>query len=108
LSPLTYIRVCKKVLQHGYFLIDETTWKLFKKGDKTSISNYRPTSLLNSFSKIIEKIMCKRLYSNVNINTILVKEQFGFRTNSSIEIAGYILINNMLQTLNNKLLVGGL
>ena len=49
-----------------------------------------------------------RLYDHTNINYILVKEQFDFRTNSSAETAAYILINNILSSLNNKLLVGGL
>ena len=80
---------------------------LFKKGNKTSISNYRPFSLPISFSKIIEKNIYKRLYNHININNISVEEQFGFRTNSSTEIATYILINNILSSLNNKL-VGGL
>jgi hypothetical protein len=57
---------------------------------------------------MIEKIIYKRLYSNKNINNVLVKEQFGVRTNAFTEIAVYILINNILQSLNNKLLVGGL
>jgi len=81
---------------------------LFKKGDKTSISDYRPFSLITSFSKIIGKIIYKRLYSHLNISNILVKEQFGFRTNSSTEVAVYILINNILSSVHNKLLVGGL
>jgi hypothetical protein len=58
--------------------------------------------------KIIEKITFKRLYDHTNINNVLLKEQFGFKTNSSTEIAAYILINNILSSLNNKLLVGGL
>jgi len=48
------------------------------------------------------------LYSHINISNILVKEQFGFRTNSSTEVATYILINNILSSVHNKLLVGGL
>ena len=37
-----------------------------------------------------------------------MKEQFGFRCNSSTEIAIYTLINNILSSLNNKIIVGGL
>jgi len=37
-----------------------------------------------------------------------VKEQFGFRCNSSTEIAIYTLINNILLSLNNKIIVGWL
>jgi hypothetical protein len=81
---------------------------LLKKGDKTGISNYRPISLNTSFSKVIENIIYKGLCDHIIINNIFVKEQFVFRTNSSTEIATYILINNILSSLNNKLLVGGL
>jgi len=42
------------------------------------------------------------------LNSILVKELFGFKCNNSTEIAIYTLINNILSSLNNKIIVGGL
>ena len=34
---------------------------LFKSGDKAKFTNYRPVALLPQFSKILEKLFCKRL-----------------------------------------------
>jgi len=62
---------------------------LFKKGDITEFSNYRPIYLLTSFSKIIEKIIYKRLYNYLNDNNILVGDQYGFREKLSAETATY-------------------
>ena len=81
---------------------------IYKKGDKTLIINYRPISLLPVFSKIFEKVLYKRLYYHLTLSNILVKEQFGFRCNSSTETAIYTLINNILSSLNNRIIVGGL
>jgi len=36
---------------------------IYKKEDRSLMSNYRPISFLNVFSKLIEKLMHKRLYS---------------------------------------------
>jgi hypothetical protein len=41
-------------------------------------------------------------------NNILAKEQYGFRRKSSTEIATYKLVNEVLNTLNNGMLVGGI
>ena len=73
LSLLTYI--FNKVLSTGIFperLQFSEVRPLFKKGDITEFSNYRPISLLTSFSKIIEKIIFKRLCNYLNDNNILV------------------------------------
>ena len=80
---------------------------IYKKEDKTLITNYRPISLLPLFSKIFEKFIYKRLYYHLTLNNILVKGQFGFRCNSSTEIAIYTLINNILSSLNNRIIVDG-
>jgi hypothetical protein len=79
ISPLTYI--FNKVLLTGIFpdrLKYPEVQPLFKKGEKTEIKNYRPISLLPSFSKI-EKIIYKRLISHFTDNNLLANEQFGFR-----------------------------
>jgi hypothetical protein len=81
---------------------------IYKKMEKTLITNYRPISLITIFSKIFEKVLYKRRYYHLTLNSILLKEQFGFRCNSSTEIAVYGLINNILSSLNNRMIVGGL
>jgi hypothetical protein len=54
---------------------------------------------LTSFSKILEKCMHNRLLEHLN-NDILVKEQFGFRKNLTIEKATYELGNEIVDALN--------
>jgi hypothetical protein len=58
------------------------------------MSNYRPISLLKTFSKILEKVLYKRLLSHLN-KYILVKEQLGFRENSSTVLATFNLLDNI-------------
>jgi fructose-1,6-bisphosphatase/inositol monophosphatase family enzyme len=58
---------------------------LLKKRDKENIANYRPISLLTSFSKVFERIIYDRLLKHIETNNILAVEQFGFRTSSSTE-----------------------
>jgi hypothetical protein len=70
--------------------------------------NYRPISLLPTFSKILEKVIYKRLHSYLNKYNILVKEQFGFRENSSTALATCNLLDNIYMALNNKCIVGGI
>ena len=44
---------------------------LHKCGDSSSLSNYRPISVLPCFSKMLERIMYRRLYSYLQKNKIL-------------------------------------
>jgi hypothetical protein len=66
------------------------------KEDVTEFSNYRPISLLTSFSKINEKIIFKRLYNYLNDNNILAGDQYGFSEKLFIKTAIYTLLNNVL------------
>jgi hypothetical protein len=72
------------------------------------MSNYRPVSLLTTFSKVFEKVIHARLYQHSNNHNILVNEQFGFRAHSPTQKATLILINEILEALNSKKLVGGI
>jgi hypothetical protein len=108
--PITYI--CNKM--HSTSMIPtrlrfSEIKLLFEEGDKTHLWNYRPISLLTSFSKILENIIYeyRRLYHHIYCNHILVNEQFGFRNDPSTEIASYNLMNAILSSFNSKLLVGG-
>ena len=80
---------------------------LLKKWGKDNVANYRPISLLTSFSKVFERIIYDRLLKHIETNNILASEQFGFRTSSSTEKASYKLID-ILNALNNRLMVGGI
>ena len=68
---------------------------IYKKGQKSLTSNYRPISLLSIFNKILEKLMCKRLCSFLIKENILYKYQFGFRQNHSTTLALIEIIDNI-------------
>ena len=59
----------------------------FKKGDKTDKNNYRPISLISNVSKILEKLMYKRIYVFLEQNNSFYPYQFGFRHNHSTNSA---------------------
>ena len=56
---------------------------IHKSGDKGCMDNYRPISLLSTFSKLIEKIVSNRLTQFFKDSNIISKWQFGFRENHS-------------------------
>ena len=52
---------------------------LYNAGHPANISNYRPISVLPCFSKMLERIMCNRLYKYLTKEKILYPKQFGFQ-----------------------------
>jgi hypothetical protein len=57
------------------------------------MANYRPVSLLTSFSKVFERIVYERLLQHIKINNNFVEEQFGFRSAITTDKASYRLVN---------------
>ena len=60
---------------------------IYKRGDKTLPQNYRPISLLSNVSKIIERVLYKRIYDFLESESLVSKTQFGFRRGHSTEHA---------------------
>ena len=58
---------------------------VFKTNEANKFENYRPISVLSCFSKLLEKIMYKRLIKFIDKNKILSKHQYGFRKNRSTD-----------------------
>ena len=77
-------QIFRKIIQTGIF---PAVWKtatvvpLFKKGDRSQVSNYRPVSFLATAGKFFEAIIFKRLYDHCS--PLFSKSQFGFRKNRS-------------------------
>ena len=71
---------------------------LFKGGDPSDISNYRPISVLLCFSKILERIMYNRLYKYLTTEKLLYSKQFGFQTGPSTEHATIELVDQIYKS----------
>ena len=64
--------------------------------------NYRPISLLITISKVLEKLVYKRVYNYLHANGSIYSSQYGFRSNHSIDNAVTKLIGKILKNLKNK------
>ena len=69
---------------------------LYKSMEMDIVINYRPISLLITISKVLEKIIYKRVYSFLEWNNILYNSQYGFMTNHNCEQAMMELVSRLL------------
>ena len=78
-----------------------------KKGSQTSLSNYRPISLLSVFNKLREKLMCSRLLKFLEKNNIFCDNQFGFRRAIQLNMPFSVLLTKFREQLmiRNSLVV---
>ena len=106
-----------KVIKHVIFVISESLCTIFnqslssgtvpndlkvaritpihKKGRTDDVNNYRPISVLNIFSKILERCIYRRLSDFLKKHDILYKNQFGFREGHSTSTAILELIHKI-------------
>ena len=71
---------------------------LFKIGDKSLFSNYRPISVLPSFYKVLEKLVYNRNIDYMGKCKILTDNQFGFRKQHSTEYSAVALLYHKISS----------
>jgi hypothetical protein len=72
---------------------------IFKNGEKCNFTNYRPISVLPSISKIFEKAVSNRLMSFLQLQNILINNQYGFRPKHST----YMALLDMYDKISNAI-----
>ncbi len=90
---------------------------IHKAGDTTNCDNYRPISLVNAFSKILEKIVSTKLTQHLEQNNLIYEHQYGFLKGKStehallgveLEVDPAKVLEGLVQVLDEGVLVPGL
>ena len=79
---------------------------LFKAGDPSIPTNFRPVSLLPILSKLLEKVVQKKLAQFLDISGTLPTTQFAFRAGHSTEDALVLMLNRILIARDKRLCTG--
>lgn len=89
--------------EHGIFpaaLKKAIITPVYKNGDKSEVSNYRPISVLTAISKVLEKLVNNRLINYLSKIDFLSKSQYGFRRNHSTQDAVSALTSHIVENVD--------
>ena len=75
---------------------------IYKSGDKSDVSNYRPISILSPISKILEKLIHVRSINFFNKHSVLLPIQYGFRVNHSTSHALTDVLTSLYDNINDE------
>ena len=75
---------------------------IYKSGDKQSLGNYRPISILRTLSKVLEKCMVKRMMSFLSKYSIITPHQYGFLPGLSTFNAINSILEHVYDAFNEK------
>ena len=75
---------------------------LFKKGDRSTPSNYRPVSLTCICSKLLEHIVYSHIHAHLTKYNVLCDQQHGFRQRRSCETQLLLTVNDFTENLNKN------
>ena len=99
------LHICNLSLRTSIFpqnLKTSTVICIHKGGDRRTMGNYRPISLLPAFSKIIEKIVSIQLNDYFMCSHLFTNDQYGFLKKSSTEGAVLELTDGILSSFSNN------
>ena len=100
-KPLTML--INQTIATGYFpeeLKLSRVKPLYKNGDSTLISNYRPISLLPSLSKVYECVIFDQLFQYMSNNNLLNLSQYGFTPGHLTELAALELMDRLCKDMD--------
>ena len=108
-APLTFL--VNRSLQSGIFPTTEKIAKInpvYKSGEHSDIDNYRPISVLNIISKVVERIAYNQLMDYLESNNLLNENQFGFRRKRSTRDAVTKFTDHIRENMDESKVTGAL
>ena len=75
---------------------------IFKNGSDSTLSNYRPISILPVLSKVLEHLVHTRITKFLDRHSLLNSSQFGFRSNRNTTMALITTIDYLTQAFQSK------
>ena len=79
---------------------------IYKSGERSSMDNYRPISVLPVLSKVIERVVHQQVYDYLEKNELLSRRQFGFRNRSSTQHAVTLFSDSIRKNMDKSLMTG--
>ena len=102
IKPLTFL--INQSLSTGIFpneLNISRIKALYKSGNASLLSNYRPISVLFSISKVYEYVVFKQLLNYMECNKLFYTDQYGFKPGHSTELAAARFVNGLVVDMDN-------
>lgn len=105
------VRIINLSLAQGHFpsaLKRSKVYPKLKNGSNIDATNYRPISLVPTFSKVIEKVVLKRLMDHCELHNLTTGNQHGFTKGRSTTSAIIKLVEFIIDNLEEKNMVTGI
>ena len=81
---------------------------IYKDGEKSQYTNYRPISVLPTISKILERCVYNQLIEHLESHDLISPQQFGFRKKRSTEMATVLFLDDIQKAMDSGKLTGAM